>query len=85
MTLISKLGFKPKKQKAISSELLQNTKDITIVIPVKNNQNGIDLFLSEFFKCHTIDSFPKEIIIVDNNSYPAIALKKKIIQYQLSF
>lgn len=72
MTLISRLGFKPKKTKTISSELLQNTKDVTIVIPVKNNQNGIDLFLNEFLKCHSFDSFPKEIIIVDNNSYPAI-------------
>lgn len=77
MTLISRLGYKPKKTKAISSGLLQNTKDITIVIPVKNNQNGIDLFLNEFLKSHSFDSFPKEIIIVDNNSYPAITVKNE--------
>lgn len=75
MTLISRLGFKPKKTKTIFSELLQNTNNITIVIPVKNNQKGIDFFLNEFLKCYTIDSFPKEIIIVDNNSYPPIKVK----------
>ncbi len=41
---------------------------ISIVIPVKNNQPGIDNYLANFFKTHKPESFPKEIIIVDNNS-----------------
>ena len=54
------------------------TENITIVIPVKNNQNGIDLFLKTFFETHTKDTFPKEIIIVDNNSNPAIQLNDNL-------
>lgn len=68
MTMISRLGFKPNKKETIASDILLSTKGITIVIPVKNNQKGIDLFLSEFFKTHDKTTFPKEILIVDNNS-----------------
>jgi len=48
---------------------------ISIVIPVKNNQEGIDDFFDSFYKTHTTEYFPKEIIIVDNNSQPAISIK----------
>jgi len=49
MTLITKLGFKPqKKANLIASGQIQAS-DISIVIPVRNNQKGIDLFLEEFF------------------------------------
>ncbi len=73
MTMISRLGFKPTKQTTIKSKLIRTTDEITIVIPVKDNQTGIDIFLTEFFRTHNADNFPKEIIIVDNNSNPAIA------------
>lgn len=75
MTMISRLGFKPTKKKTIKSFFLQTTGEITIVIPVKDNQNGIDLFLTEFFRTHSAEKFPREIIIVDNNSLPKIELK----------
>lgn len=75
--MISRLGFKPTKRDIIKSDFLQTTGEITIVIPVKNNQSGIDLFLNEFFKTHATEIFPKEIIIVDNNSTPAIEIKPK--------
>jgi glycosyltransferase involved in cell wall biosynthesis len=76
MTMISRLGFKPTKQQTIKSDLLRTTKEVTIIIPVKDNQSGIDLFLTEFFITHSADSYPKEIIIVDNNSAPKIELKR---------
>lgn len=43
-------------------------KDITIIIPVKNNQIGIDRYLSTLLLVTPSNFFPKEIIIVDNNS-----------------
>lgn len=43
-----------------------NIQEISIVIPVKNNQAGIENALESFFK--TQKQLPKEIIIVDNNS-----------------
>lgn len=76
MTMISRLGFKPTKRQTINSDLLRTTEEVTIIIPVKDNQNGIDLFLTEFFTTHTTDNFPREIIIVDNNSSPKIELKR---------
>lgn len=75
MTMISRLGFVPTKKQNIQSDLLCLTEDITIIIPVKDNQIGIDLFLTTFFETQKQESFPKEIIIVDNNSNPAIKLQ----------
>lgn len=75
MTMISRLGFKPTKRTEIKSNDIRTTDEITIVIPVKDNQNGIDIFLTEFFRTQTPDNFPKEIIIVDNNSNPAIEIR----------
>jgi glycosyltransferase involved in cell wall biosynthesis len=76
MTMISRLGFKPTKYATMTSEVLKRTNSITIVIPVKNNQCGIDLFLTEFFRTHTTNNFPREIIIVDNNSSPPIKIMR---------
>ena len=72
MTLLSILGFQPQKRGEIRTPLSIDFSDISIIIPVRNNQKGIDLFLSEFVKTHTPDRYPKEIIIVDNNSQPSI-------------
>lgn len=76
MTMISRLGFKPTKKQNIKSDVLQSTEEITIIIPVKDNQSGISLFLAEFFTTHSPDNFPKEIIIVDNNSAPKIEINR---------
>lgn len=76
MTMISRLGFIPTKRQTIKSDLLRTTEEVTIIIPVKDNQNGINLFLTEFFTTHSADNFPREIIIVDNNSSPKIELKQ---------
>ena len=76
MTMISRLGFKPTRRQTIKSDLLLSTENVTIIIPVKDNQQGIDLFLTEFFATHSTDNFPKEIIIVDNNSTPKIEIKQ---------
>jgi glycosyltransferase involved in cell wall biosynthesis len=42
--------------------------NISLIIPVKDNQSGINRFLKAFFELHEPSQFPKEIIIVDNNS-----------------
>ena len=76
MTMISKLGYKPTKINNIQSEILKSTSEITIVIPVKNNQKGIDFFLLEFFRTHKAENYPNEIIIVDNNSQPSLEIEK---------
>lgn len=42
--------------------------EISIVIPVKDNQRGIDNYLQRFFAVTPKQSYPCEINIVDNNS-----------------
>ena len=41
--------------------------EISIVIPVKNNKLGVTRFLESFFETQYLKTYPKEIIIVDNN------------------
>lgn len=79
MTLISRLVFfTEKKTPQKSSETVRVT-DISIVIPVKDNQKGIDNFLVNFFKTHSKDKFPKEIIIVCNNSKVKTEIRQEFL------
>jgi len=74
LSLISNIGFKPLKEKPITVNKDIISKDISIVIPVKNNQMGINKFLTTFFEVTKEIYYPKEIIIVDNNSQPQISI-----------
>lgn len=75
--MISRLGYRPTKINPIQSDILSSTSAITIIIPVKDNQFGIDLFLEEFFITHSADILPREIIIVDNNSILPIIISSE--------
>ena len=61
-----------------------NSLDISIVLPVKDNQQGVILFLSEFLRTHTPDLYPREIIIIDNNSWPPITIPPELLMNGLS-
>lgn len=41
---------------------------ISIIIPVKDNQSGVERFLHSFFETQFIENYPEEILIVDNDS-----------------
>lgn len=59
-------------------ESVKSSCDIIIIIPVKDNQLGIERLLQSFF-IHTPQAYyPKEIIIVDNYSSPAIFLPENL-------
>jgi glycosyltransferase involved in cell wall biosynthesis len=78
MTLISRLVFfKNKKKTPTKSSDRIKINDISIIVPVKDNQKGIDNYLDNFFVTNQHDTFPKEIIIVDNNSKPAIEICRR--------
>ncbi len=68
MTLTSRLIFFAEKKMPQKSSDRIITNEISIVIPVKDNQHGIDKYLDYFLASHKPDNFPGEIIIVDNNS-----------------
>ena len=78
MTLISPFVFNISRTTSLKAPLHFKPSDVSIVIPVKNNQRGINHFLYEFFRTHDYALFPKEIIIVDNNSIPKIILPKNL-------
>lgn len=82
MTMISRLGFMPNRKGMMKSTPCRSTRDITIVIPVKDNQEGLDRFLDEFKNTHPQELYPFQIIVVDNNSHPAIVLRKQ--QYPMA-
>ncbi len=68
MTLLSTLGYAPQKKDPIPVISVINANEISIVIPVKNNQSGILRFLQVFEEVTPTKFYPLEIIIVDNNS-----------------
>lgn len=74
MTLLSVFGFCPQKRTEMITPSCIQCSDISVVIPVQNNQKGIDLFLAEFLLSHTPEMYPAEIIIIDNNSQPRITI-----------
>jgi glycosyltransferase involved in cell wall biosynthesis len=73
MTLLSRLVFFPKKKTLISSGRIL-TNEISLVVPVKDNQEGVDHYLDTLFQILKPGELPLEIIIVDNNSNPAFEL-----------
>lgn len=79
MTLISRLVFFTEKKTHNKSSCSINTNEISIVIPVKDNQKGINKYLNSLFQLLKAEELPKEIIIVDNNSRLAITISKKHI------
>jgi len=73
--------YKLLAQLAVGKKLISPTRSIradnmSVVIPVKNNQKGIDLFLQTLVKNCDKSSYPREIIIVDNNSSAKLKISK---------
>ena len=58
--------------------------EISIVIPVRNNENGINTFLESFIKTQKPKNYPLEIIIVDNNDKLETIIKPKILLSKLN-
>lgn len=84
MTQISRLVFFPQKNTGsfISSGRIKSTL-ISVVIPVKDNQRGISLYLDYFFKTQVPKNYPREIIIVDNDSNAPIEIESRFYTFGL--
>lgn len=68
MTAIARSGFQPVRKKTIVSPLHLIPEDITLIVPVKDNNQGIQCFLKGLIDSVNLSSWPGEIVIVDNNS-----------------
>jgi len=82
MTFISQLGYVPNIKKKIKGPKELRPQDISIVIPVKNNQVGIEVLLNAFFSTQEARYYPKEIIIVDD-AEPEIIIPSCYCRYKL--
>ncbi|MBD3171130.1 glycosyltransferase [Candidatus Bathyarchaeota archaeon] len=76
MTFTSTYGYRPKKKKKLIAPKQVTPKEITVVIPVKDNQKGIDNFLKALIKTHRTQEYPRQIIIIDDRSKSTEILDK---------
>lgn len=62
------MGYSPTKEQEIevSKEIVAS--NISVIIPVKNNQDGINRLLAKFEEIFVKKAPPAEVIVVDNNS-----------------
>lgn len=78
MTLLSTLGFQPQQRAWMHAPPCLSTQEMTLIIPVKDNPAGVSRLLSAFLRTHPPALYPREIIIVDNNSTPPLTLSPAI-------
>jgi len=65
-------ALSPRRSGQTTAPLHAHPGDVSLVVPVKNNQRGIDRLLTAFLHTHTPAQFPGELILVDNNSSPPL-------------
>lgn len=71
-------GFSPKKRIHLEAPRIKATKEISIVIPVKDNQKGIDRFFEAFLKTTRPQLYPLEILIVRDSGAPLHASEETL-------
>ena len=77
MSLISRIGYRPRKREPISVIKSISCKEISIIVPVKDNQKGIDTFLNALEEVTRKEHHVKEVIIVDNLSKMPVEVQGK--------
>lgn len=68
MTLLTRIKFTPTPLGILTAPNHFRCADVSVIVPVRNNQSGVDRFLSALFETHGPGTLPLEIIIVDNRS-----------------
>jgi glycosyltransferase involved in cell wall biosynthesis len=83
MTLITWINYIPAKVDCLVAPCEFRCGDVSVIIPVKDNQAGITQFLSALFETHSSASLPFEVIIVDNRSAVAIEIPTEMMGHGL--
>jgi glycosyltransferase involved in cell wall biosynthesis len=77
--------YRPEREEHFSAPSLENFQaHLAIVVPVKDNQEGIEKLLESFLDNCMTQSLPKTIVIVDNNSKPKIDIPAKFYNSNFS-
>ena len=84
MTLLSRPDFQPQQMTWLRAPHYVSSREISIVIPVKDNHLGIARFLAELLRTHPPARYPREVIIVDNNSRPPLVIPPELLEGDLS-
>lgn len=77
MTLLSRLGYSPVKEEQIAVPSQINARDISIIIPVKDNQIGVNRLLEELARITQDSCTPREVIVIDNLSSVPLEIHKQ--------
>jgi glycosyltransferase involved in cell wall biosynthesis len=72
VTLISWINYTPAILGRMFATRRFHCSDVSVIVPVKDNQAGLERFLSALFETHTPESFPCEVLVVDNASRPPL-------------
>jgi glycosyltransferase involved in cell wall biosynthesis len=83
MTLLSWIRFVPPRVKEWVGPVDFDCSKVSVVIPVRDNQTGIDRFFEAFFESHDPATFPREFIIVDNGSVVPVSLHPRFEQHRV--
>lgn len=63
-------GYNPQKKLDLTAPKIQSTEEISVVIPVRNNQLGINCFLRGLFGVCESGALPLEVIVVQDHGSP---------------
>src|SRR5713226_5490928 len=78
MTLLNTFGIIPAHRGDTVAPCELVLSDLSIVVPVKNNQVGVDRLLEACLKAFTPQYCPAEILLVDNLSHPPLELPSQV-------
>lgn len=84
MSHASYYAYTPPKLGDLSAPLTFSSSEVSVVIPVRDNQAGVDHFLTALFETHDPTKLPREVIIVDNASTVPIRVEKRFEQRGVS-
>lgn len=75
MTFLSLFPIRlPPLQQRLQAPRSLEAQDVSLIVPVKDNQHGLDTLLGSLMNIHNASCLPAEIIIVDNRSHPHIEI-----------
>lgn len=83
MTLITWIDYTPPVVGRIVATRRFRCADVSLIIPVKDNQAGVERFLAALFRTHAPEGLPLEIIVVDNGSSPPVRIPELFTKHDV--
>ena len=77
------IKFTQQKRALFFAPSVLRSNDISVIVPVRDNQEGVNRFLQSFFENHSNEKYPKEIILVDNSSKLDVTIPGQFSKFDL--